>query len=122
MEKKKILVVDDDETALRLLEHHLSAAGYQVITANDGKEGVELVRGEKPNLVLLDIYMTTMGGAEAADILRRDPQTKDIPIIYLTGILTKDEEDQYGHEIGGNFFMAKPYDIQELLKEIQKRI
>ena len=122
MEKKKILVVDDDETALRLLEHHLSSAGYQVITANDGKEGVELVRGEKPNLVLLDIYMTTMGGAEAADILRRDPQTKDIPIIYLTGILTKDEEDQYGHEIGGNFFMAKPYDIQELLKEIQKRI
>ena len=122
MEKKRILVVDDDEVFLRLVEHDLSAAGYSIITAKNGGEALEFVKIQRPDLILLDIHMPEVDGGDVGQALKNKPQTKNIPVIYLTSLVTKEEEEQIGHEIRGNVFMAKPYNLGELLEQIRKRI
>lgn len=122
MEKKKILIVDDEPDVLILLGERLLKAGYDVIKASSGKEAIELTAKKLPNLIILDIAMPVMDGSEVASILRSDPKTKDIPILFLTCLFTKHEEKVCGHLLGQNFFVAKPYDVTELLAEIDKRM
>ncbi len=122
MEKKKILIVDDEPDVLILLGERLNKAGYEVIKAPSGREAIELAAKKLPNLVILDIAMPVMDGSEVASILRSDPKTKDIPILFLTCLFTKHEEKVCGHLLGQNFFVAKPYDVTELLTEIDKRL
>jgi two-component system, OmpR family, alkaline phosphatase synthesis response regulator PhoP len=118
---KKILIVDDEGDVLEVLAARLGLAGYQVIKAHNGKEAVERARIELPDLIILDILMPEMGGEEAGEILRSSPATKDIPIIFLTCLFTKQDEKKDGHTLGKNIFVAKPYDVKELL-EIVRRI
>ena len=120
--KKKILIVDDEPDVLLLLGERLTKAGYHVIKAASGKEAIDLAEKRKPDLILLDIAMPGMDGSEAATVLRADPNTCGIPILFLTCLFTKQEEKVCGHTLGQNFFIAKPYDAAELLSEIDKRI
>jgi CheY-like chemotaxis protein len=122
MEKKKILVVDDEPDVLLLLGERLSKAGYDVIKASSGKEAISLAETRSPELIVLDIAMPGMDGSEVATVLRTKPETKNIPILFLTCLFTKQEEKTCGHVLGQNFFIAKPYDVNELLTEIQKRV
>jgi DNA-binding response OmpR family regulator len=122
MTNHKILVVDDEPSTLTLLEKRLQAAGYDVLTAANGKDAIDIARREKPALIVLDILMPGMDGSETAAILHGDERTKDIPILFLTCLYTKREEQVEGHEIGRNFFLAKPYDPKELLDEIHRLI
>ncbi|MFA5039371.1 MAG: response regulator [Candidatus Omnitrophota bacterium] len=120
MANRKILAVDDEPSVLALLEKRLSSAGYDVLTASSGKEALEIARREQPALVILDILMPDMDGSETAAILHNDPLTRQIPILFLTCLYTKREEKREGHEVGHNFFLAKPYDPKELLEEINR--
>ncbi|MBI5873007.1 MAG: response regulator [Candidatus Omnitrophica bacterium] len=120
MHKKKILAVDDEPEVLVLLEKRLLSAGYDVLTASNGKDALDLARKERPALIVLDILMPDMDGTETAAKLHNDPNTKDIPILFLTCLFTKREEQCEGHEVGHNFFIAKPYDPADLLGEIAK--
>jgi two-component system sensor histidine kinase/response regulator len=122
MDKKKILIVDDEPDVLLLLFERLTKAGYQVLKAASGKEAIEIAGKKAPDLIVLDIAMPGMDGSETATILRSDPKTKEIPILFLTCLFTKQEEKMCGHLLGQNFFIAKPYDAAELLGEIEKRI
>ena len=122
MEKKKILIVDDEPDVLKLLGERLSKAGYEVVKASSGKEAIALVEKTMPALVILDIAMPGMDGSEVAAALRKNPATSEIPILFLTCLFTKQEEKVCGHLLGQNFFIAKPYDATELLKEIAKRV
>ncbi len=122
MEKRKVLIVDDEPDVLMLLGERLSKAGYDIIKASSGKEAIELATDKLPDLIILDIAMPGMDGSEAASILRANPRTKDIPILFLTCLFTKQEEKVCGHVLGQNFFIAKPYDVNELLTEIDKRV
>ena len=122
MDKKKILIVDDEVDMLSLLETRLSAAGYSVIKAADGKEGLRLAKKEQPDMIILDIMMPGLGGDKVAEILKSEPDTRQIPIIFLTCLYTKEEESSQGHRIEGNFFIAKPFDQKELLSEIKNRL
>jgi CheY-like chemotaxis protein len=122
MEKKKILIVDDEPDVLKLLGERLQKAGYDVIKAVSGKEAIELAEKKEPNLVILDIAMPGMDGSETASVLRANPKTSNIPILFLTCLFTKQEEKECGHLLGQNFFIAKPYDVIELLSEIDKRV
>ena len=122
MEKKKILIVDDEPDVLTLLSERLVKAGYEIIKATSGREAIEIAANKSPNLIVLDIAMPGMDGSEAASILRVNPKTKDIPILFLTCLFTKQEEKVCGHLLGQNFFIAKPYDAVELLSEIDKRV
>jgi len=122
MDKKKILIVDDEVDMLSLLYTRLSSAGYSVIKAADGKEGLALAKKERPDMIILDIMMPGLGGGEVAEILKSESDTKQIPIIFLTCLYTKAEESSQGHNIKGNFFIAKPFDQNELLSEIKSRL
>ncbi len=122
MENKKILIVDDEPDVLLLLGERLSKAGYDVIKASGGQEAIEMAHKDSPDLIILDIAMPGMDGSEVANTLRAQPATKDIPMIFLTCLFTKQEEKACGHVLGQNFFIAKPYDVNELLSEIKVRI
>ncbi len=122
MHKKKILIADDEPDVLTLLGERLVKAGYDVIKASSGDEAIQLATKKMPDLIILDIAMPGLDGSEAATILHKDPKTKNIPILFLTCLFTKQEEKMCGHLLGENFFIAKPYDSTELLKEIDKRV
>lgn len=126
MAKKKILVVDDEEHIVKLMESRLKANGYDVITAHDGREGVRKAREALPNVILMDIMMPNLTGGEAVKQLKDDPLTRDIPVIFLTAMLTKEEEKNFksGIEVDLSHYpaIAKPFDPEDLLDKIQKAI
>ncbi len=120
--KNKVLIVDDEADVLTLLEERLSVNGYDVIKAYNGADAIKLAKSHKPNLIIMDIMMPGMDGSKAAQALRDDPDTKNIPLMFLTCLLTADEAKTSMCETGGHFFVAKPYNVQELLKEIRRHI
>jgi CheY-like chemotaxis protein len=126
MDKKKILVVDDEKKIRELLDLRLSSAGYEVLQAKHGEEGVEQAKEHLPDLILMDVMMPRMDGGEAVKCLEEDPATKDIPVIFLTAIITKEEEDNQAFGIqldtGKHRFIAKPFDPENLLNEIKKAL
>lgn len=122
MQKKKILIVDDEPEVLILLEKRLVASGFEVTSAGTGRMAIEKAKKDVPDLIILDILMPGMDGSETAAILHADPKTKDVPILFLTCLFTKREEQREGHEVGRNFFVAKPYDPKDLLSEITRII
>ncbi|MFA5259619.1 MAG: response regulator [Candidatus Omnitrophota bacterium] len=122
MVKKKILIVDDEKDFLVVLEKRLFAAGYDVLTADSGKDAIRIAKEQHPDLIVLDIVMPEVDGPMVAETLKQDVDTKKIPIIFLTCLLTKKEESRLGHQIDGHFFIAKPFDPEEMLKEIKKRL
>ncbi len=122
MANKKILIVDDEKDVLAVLEKRLSLSGYSVIKAENGKEAVAIARSQHPDLVVLDIMMPGMDGGETAQVLKDDPLTADIPVIFLTCLLRREEAGGRPVVIGGHFFVAKPYNPEELLQEIKKHI
>ena len=115
---KKILVVDDEKNILEILKVKLENVGYVVLTAENGRDAIAKAKTQKPDLITLDIIMPDIDGAEVAETLKHDPETKDIPIIFLTCLVTKGEEEK--HVKGGRYFMAKPYEADDLLRAIKK--
>ena len=122
MAEKKILIVDDEEDILKALEIRLSKAGYQVLKAINGEQAIITAQTQRPHLIILDIIMPGMKGTEVASILREDERTKSIPIIFLTCIYNKEDEEARGHISGTQFFIAKPFDNKELLRIIETTI
>ena len=121
MAEKKILIVDDDIILLKILEKMLLSADYSVAKAENGKEAIVIAREWNPDLIILDIMMPEMDGGETAEALRADALTKDIPIIFLTSLLTKREEGK-GIPLLGRKAMAKPPIRDALLQEIKKHV
>ena len=119
-DSKRILVIDDDRIFLKIVEHDLTKNGFSVMTAQSAEEGVLLARTENPDLILLDIHMPNIEGGEVVELLQEDLQTQDIPIIFVTALLSKDEEIRRKNIIGGHYFLSKPYKIEELLEKIDK--
>jgi len=122
MDKKKILIVDDEPDALFILQKELAARGYFIITANNGKDAITLARSKHPDLIILDVAMPDMDGGQVAEKLQEGLSTKDIPIIFLTALYPKRKEEEQGRVVAGHVFIAKPYDIEELLIQIEKLI
>ena len=122
MDKKKVLIVDDERDALFILEKELTARGYSVIAADNGKNALNLAKSEHPDLIILDIWMPGMDGAEVAAKLREDPKTKDIPVIFLTCLFQKREGEEQGRVVAGKVLIAKPYSIEGLSDQIEKLV
>ena len=124
MSGTKLLVVDDEPDAVLILAKTLLARGYRVITAESGLQAINLAKAEKPDLILLDILMPDMDGTQVAAALQEDPTTRDIPVIFLTCLITKKTQEigsRY-HDAGRYVFMSKPYDLDNLLMEINRLI
>ena len=126
MAGKTILVVDDEKKIRELLDLRLSSEGYQVFHARHGEEGVEQAKKHLPDLILMDVMMPRMDGPEAVRHLQEDPATRDIPVIFLTAIITKEEEESQASgihpEAAKHRFIAKPFDAAGLLAEIKKAL
>lgn len=114
MEKKKILIVDDDKVILRTLENILLKEGYYVIPLSLGKEAIKVAKERLPDLIILDIMMPDMDGGDVAYELKNNPLTKNIPIIYQSSLVTKREEDSNSKK-DGIYFTSKPIDRKRLL-------
>ena len=109
----KILVVDDENEVRTLLEFIFQDAGYEVISARNGKEAVALAIQERPDLIFLDIMMPVMDGYEACSILKRDPRTKDTFIAFLTA---KDMPRDWERGLQqADLYIAKPFENERLL-------
>ena len=121
IEKKKILLIDDEEDFSFFVRKNLEATGeFEVITANRGEEGINLAIKNKPDLILLDIYMPRLSGPDVAEILNNGPKTKEIPVIFLTALVSPQEMGvESTKEIGGRLFIAKPVDTERLVSSIK---
>ena len=117
MPVKKVLVIDDSPTERYILADLLSRGGYEVITAENGEEGIEKARSERPDLILMDVVMPGLNGYQATRTLTRDETTKDIPIIVCT---SKGQETDkiWGLRQGAYDYLTKPINGEELLIKI----
>jgi two-component system alkaline phosphatase synthesis response regulator PhoP/two-component system response regulator VicR len=116
---KTILACDDEKHIVRLIQVNLERAGYTVLTAHDGKEGLEKVRSEKPDLVVLDVMMPMMDGFEVLRNLKGDPATRDIPVIMLTA-KAQDADVFRGWQSGVDCYLTKPFNPMELLSFVKR--
>ena len=116
----KLLVVDDDDAFRAFLEELLSRSQYEVLTAANGKDGVSLAMQEIPDLIILDVMMPDMSGGMAAHYLSENISTQSIPIIFLTSIISEEQEMIVDNREGNYQFLAKPVRVEHLLEQIEK--
>lgn len=120
MMRKKILIVDDEANILKILHMHLTKANYEVITADNGMLGIERALAWKPDLMILDILMPDTDGPAIVRAVRENPEIKDTPVIFLTGLLPKNEQQGERKTAGGEYLVAKPFQAAALLGLVKK--
>jgi DNA-binding response OmpR family regulator len=120
-QKKRILIVDDERDILKALMIRLQKAGYEVVTAFDGAQGIFMAHKEQPDLIILDIRMPAGNGFSVAEKLKQSRSTSPIPIIFLTGSPEKDSHEK-AMTLGARFYIKKPYDPEELLDAISRAL
>ena len=118
---KKILLIEDNKDVRENTAEILALAQYKVITAENGKLGVELAQKEKPDLIICDIMMPVLDGHGALHLLSKNTETASIPFIFLTA---KAERNDFrkGMEMGADDYLTKPFDDVELLNAIESRL
>ena len=114
----KILIIDDSVELNQLIQTRLEADRHRVVTAKDGKEGLEKVESEKPDLIILDVKMPEMDGFEVCRILKNDSRYNKIPIIFLSAMAQQDDF-KTGKEVGADAYVVKPYEPTILLAKIE---
>jgi len=113
-----ILVVEDVPAVRELLEITLKFKGYEVATAADGREALEIIAANPPDLVVTDILMPYMDGYTLAQRLRRDPKTRRIPIVFVSATYVAPEDKEFALSLGAARFLEKPIDAEEFLLTI----
>lgn len=117
----KILIVDDVVSNVLLLKILLTNEKFQVCTANNGRTCIEMAKKEHPDLILLDVMMPDINGFDTAVVLKKDEETKDIPIIFLTALNTP-QDLVHGFQVGANDFLTKPFNKEELVMRVTQQI
>jgi len=114
----RILVIEDDVTFLSLLRVHLASAGHAVVTAEDAAVGLRAIVSNSPDLLILDLNVPFMDSFELLEAVRRDPMTRSIPVIVLTG---RDDDASYvrAKKIGADGYFTKPVQREKLIKAIE---
>lgn len=116
--KKKILIIEDEPEVVMMMRARLEHEGYQVIACPDGTEGISMVHEEKPDLILLDIMMPKIDGFQVCRLLKENPETRDIPVIFVTGLEVNDVKQKV-KESGADGAIQKPYEPKELLEKVK---
>ncbi|MCR5240088.1 MAG: hybrid sensor histidine kinase/response regulator [Prevotella sp.] len=117
----KVLIVDDVVSNVLLLKILLTNENFQVCTASNGKDCIEISRKEHPDLILLDVMMPDLNGFDTAVILKKGEDTKDIPIIFLTALNTP-QDLVHGFQVGASDFLTKPFNKEELVMRVTQQI
>jgi two-component system alkaline phosphatase synthesis response regulator PhoP len=124
MEKKKILLVDDDADFTEAVKLLLESRSYEVTAANDGKEGLKKVQTEEPDLIILDVMMPEMDGYQVCARLKADPKYRQIPILLLTAvgeaITTTTYTKEMGMKIEADDYIPKPVEPIEIVERVEK--
>lgn len=119
MAKKKVLIVEDEESLLKLESILLTSKGYDVRGVSNGQEALDAIAEEKPDLVLLDIMLPEIDGFEVCQRIKDDPETKEIPVIMLTA--KKSREDMArGEKVGADWYITKPFKSVMVIETIQR--
>ena len=119
---KKILIIEDEELMYNLLERKLTADGYKITVAKDGIEGMEMMKKEKPDLILLDIVMPKKNGFEVMEEMQKEKELRGIPIIVISNSGQPVEIDK-ARELGAKDWLIKTeFDPQEVIKKVKKQI
>jgi twitching motility two-component system response regulator PilG len=117
--KQKILIVEDEESLLKLESILLTSKGYDVRGVSNGQEALDAIAEEKPDLVLLDIMLPEIDGFEVCQRIKDDPDTKGIPVIMLTA--KKSREDMArGEKVGADWYITKPFKSVMVIETIQR--
>lgn len=114
---KKILIVEDDPSFSRAINHMIGKEGYDVITASNGLTGLRMATEDKPDLLILDVMLPGLDGFEICSRLRAEPQTAKLPIIMLSA-KGQDADKTTGLQVGANEYLAKPVDRAVLLEKV----
>ena len=117
MAKGRILVVDDEIYIVHILDFSLGMEGYEVLTALDGEQALEMARVEKPDLIVLDIMMPKLDGYETCKRLKADADTKDVPVILLSA-KGRNVDQKVGFEVGADDYITKPFSPRKLVERI----
>jgi len=115
----RILLIEDDPNAVEMLRFRFEKAGYAVVEAHDGDEG--LIKAlHKPDLIVLDVRLPKVDGWELCRMLKNEPRTRDIPVMMLTGC-SQPIQESYGKACGADAYLTKPWDARELMR-VAKRL
>lgn len=115
----RVLTVDDSRTILAMLHHTLSNAGFEVLQAEDGKQGLDMLKSQDVDVVITDINMPVMDGIEFIRHVRATGQHQSLPILILTTETSQDKRDQ-GKAAGGTGWIVKPFDPDKLISVIHR--
>jgi len=120
LERGYLLVVEDVPDILQLLDTTLKFKGYQVVTAVNGQEALETIKRERPAMVITDILMPKLDGFSLVHRLRLDPETRDIPVVFLSATYVAPEDKTFAEIIGVTHFIEKPIDFEAFLPVIEQ--
>ena len=116
---KKILIIEDDRSAARLAQYTIQQAGYDVVIAYDGYEGLEKTLHEHPDLIILDIMLPGLDGYEVCHRLRAEPETITLPILMISA-KAREEDRNIGLKVGADDYLAKPVEPSLMLAKIEE--
>lgn len=117
--KKRVLVVDDERPILELLKFKLSRHGFEAVTAKDGDEFEALARSQKPNLIILDIWLKGKMGTDVYRHLLEEGFDRNVPVIFITALLEA-QPPKLASPNGKYSLFSKPFDLEELMKEVDR--
>lgn len=117
-ERDYLLIVEDDPDILKLLDAALTFKGYRVITARNGREALEVMQGQHPAVVIADIMMPKLDGFGLIHRMRIHPETRDIPVVFITATYVAREDKAFALNLGATRFLQKPLDLEKFLQTI----
>lgn len=115
-----ILVVDDEPDIVRVVVRIMEARGHTVRTAHDGREALDQVRAERPDVIILDLNLPGMNGFEVTSRLRADESTRSIPIVMMTAAYVSIEDARRGHTSGADEYVVKPFLREVLIHNVER--
>ena len=118
-DKRRILIVDDEPGIVKMVSKRLEIEGYEVSSAKDGEEALEMLAGQNPELVILDLMLPKMNGYEVCEKIKSDEHHADVPVILFTA-MAQQQDKKHGFECGAEAYVCKPFTTQELLDKIKE--
>lgn len=119
MNATRVLVVEDNERNLKLVRDVLQYAGYEIIEARTGEEGVELAQSRSPDVILMDLQLPDIDGMEALRRVRKSPVTADVPVVAVTAFAMQDDRARV-FDAGFDGYLEKPLSVRELPAQVQQ--
>ena len=116
---RKILIIEDNQEIRENLEELLDLLNFQAITAINGKEGINSIQTEKPNLIICDVHMPEMNGYQVLEFVKSNPETAKVPFIFITSS-SQNSEIEKGVLSGADSYLVKPFQVEELQDIIKK--